>query len=115
MTGDRMKFFRLPAVLVALVLAFAATLASAADLDSLRQSGAIVERSDGYVEVRGNSPDAQGVASAVNAERRALYEQRAAQQKVPSAEVGRIYASQIIAKLPPGAWYRKADGSLAQK
>lgn len=97
-------------------LSILAGTAQAADLDSLRKSGAIAERYDGFVEVHGAADgEAQRVVAEVNAERRSVYEKRAAEQKVPATEVAKIYASQILAKLPSGVWYRKPDGSVAQK
>ena len=50
-----------------------------------------------------------------NAERRALYAERAAAQKVPVDAIGRIYAAEILRKLPPGSWVLGEDGRWRQK
>ncbi len=90
--------------------------ASAAELDELRRSGAVAERFDGYVEARGAaSAETQRVVEAVNAQRRQVYQKRAAEQNVPVAEVGKIYFTQILNNLPGGAWIKRPDGSYAQK
>jgi hypothetical protein len=87
----------------------------AASLDELRASGAIGERYDGYVVVRQSAPGAADVATKVNAERRRIYEQRAAQQKISPAEVGQVYAAQIIRNAPAGTWFLAQDGSWKRK
>lgn len=90
--------------------------AAAAELDDLRRAGTVAERFDGYVEARG-TPDAETrrVVEAVNAQRRQVYEKRAAEQKVPASEVGKVYFTQILNNLPAGAWIKRPDGSYAQK
>jgi uncharacterized protein YdbL (DUF1318 family) len=55
------------------------------------------------------------VVAGVNAERRRLYEQRAKDQNVSIDAVGTIYASQILGKLPPGAYFRTPEGSYIRK
>ena len=54
-------------------------------------------------------------AAVANAERRALYEKRAAEQGVDAAAVGKVYAKQIYAKLASGAWFKQPDGTWVQK
>ena len=63
----------------------------AASLAELRASGAIGERHDGFTMVRQNVPGAAEVVSTVNAQRRKIYESRAAQQKTSVAAVGAVH------------------------
>ena len=103
-------------VMLALIAALGTTPALAADLDSLRASGVIAERYDGFVEIRqGGSAEAREIVEEVNAKRRAIYRQRAESQDVPVDQVGRVYAKQILEKLPEGVWFRTPDGKYVQK
>lgn len=103
-------------IMLALVAALGATPALAADLDSLRASGVIAERYDGYVEIRDSaSADARRVVDEVNAKRREIYKERAAAQDVPVDQVGRVYARQILEKLPEGVWFLTPAGKYVQK
>ena len=96
-----------------LILAAAATSVEAASLESLRASGAIGERYDGYVVAREGS--AKSDANAINAKRKKLYQQKASSQGVTVDQVGRVYASQIFKKLPAGSWFQKEGGGWMQK
>jgi uncharacterized protein YdbL (DUF1318 family) len=51
----------------------------------------------------------------VNSQRRQIYEQRAAQQKAPVEQVGRVYAGEIFQKAPPGTWFQDATGKWVRK
>jgi hypothetical protein len=108
-----------PAILIvtlALIAALGAVPAMAADLDGLRASGVIAERYDGFVEIRqGGNAEARRIVDEVNAKRRDIYEKRAEAQDVPVDQVGRVYAEQILEKLPEGAWFRTPDGGYVQK
>jgi len=87
----------------------------AASLDQLRANGAIGERYDGFVVVRNNAPGASDIVAKVNAERRRIYQTRAAQQKISAAQVGAVYASQIFGNAPAGTWFQSRDGSWRRK
>lgn len=87
--------------------------AQAQSLDALRASGAVGERFDGYLVARDAS--AQGFVDQVNAQRRQIYQQRAASQDVSADQVGMVYAKEIMADVPAGTWLQKPDGSWAQK
>ena len=85
-------------------------------LDAARAAGQVGERFDGYTAVHGAAPAGiQSLVEQVNAERRALYAERAAAQKVPVDAIGRIYAAEILRKLPPGSWVLGEDGRWRQK
>ena len=99
-----------------LLLVLVAPSANAQSLDDLRASGAIGESYDGYVVVRdANAAGANKVAKEVNAKRRALYEERAAAQGVKPADVGLVYAGQIMKQAPGGTWFQDANGNWRQK
>ena len=87
----------------------------AASLEQLRASGTVGERHTGYAVVRQNVPGAAAVVAEVNAKRRRIYQERAAQQKISEAQVGAVYASQIFGNAPAGTWFQSSDGSWRQK
>ena len=95
-------------------LAFAASGARAQSLNKLRASGAIGERFDGYTVARTGGA-ASSVSKAVNAKRRKIYAQRAAQQGVKVGQVGRVYAKQIFKKAPGGTYFLQENGKWVRK
>ena len=99
--------------LLALLFASFGFAAAAQSLDALRASGAVGERYDGYAVARDGS--AAGVVAQVNAQRRQIYEQRAAQQKVPVEQVGRVYAGEIFQNAPAGTQFLDATGKWVRK
>lgn len=82
-------------------------------LKSLRASGVIGERFDGFVVARDSS--AEPAAKAINAKRTKIYEKRAAEQGVTPDAVGRVYAKQIVRDSAKGTWLLKEDGNWVQK
>lgn len=97
-------------VFLALVLNTAQV--SADSLENLRASGAIGESYDGYVVAK--EPGAQAEANEINAKRRTIYQEKAAAQGVPVEQVGKVYAAEIIKKVPPGTWIQ-LNGQWKQK
>lgn len=87
----------------------------AASFGELRANGAIGERHDGYTVLRNSAPGAAEVVAQVNAQRRKIYQTRAAQQEISAAAVGAVYASQIFANASPGTWFRSSNGAWRQK
>jgi hypothetical protein len=87
--------------------------ALAQDLDSLRASGAVGERFDGYAEARDGS--LSGYVQQVNAQRKQIYQQRAAEQGVSADQVGRVYAKEIMAKAPKGTYFLSESNQWVQK
>ena len=71
-------------------------------LDNLRASGAVGESYNGFVVAR--DPSAQAEADAINAKRKAIYQEKAAAQGVSIDQVGKVYAEEIIRKVPAGTW-----------
>jgi uncharacterized protein YdbL (DUF1318 family) len=86
-------------------------------LDAPRAAGSVGERYDGYAVVRDASQQANlgALVAQVNAERRALYAQRAAADKATIDQVGRIYAAQILRSAPAGTWFLQESGQWVRK
>ena len=96
-----------------LTLSLFGTSAWAENLDRLRASGAIGESVNGLVVAR--NPGAKAEANAINAQRRAIYQQKAAAQGVSVDQVGKVYAAEILKKVPAGTWIQKGNGQWVQK
>ena len=104
------------ALALGLVMAVSTPPVYAQSLDELRASGAVGERYDGFAVVRdAGAAGATSVVDEVNNQRRAIYEQRAAAQGVAPADVGRVYAGQIMQKAPSGTWFIDENGNWRQK
>lgn len=105
------------AVLLGMLLAAGPAPAQGEALDAHRASGVIAERFDGYVELR--DPDApaeaRGLVESVNARRRALYTRRAQESDVAVEEVGKLFATKIAEKAPPGTYFRQPGGDYVRK
>lgn len=85
-------------------------------LDAPRSAGTVGERFDGYAAVRdGASADVVRLVEQVNAERRTVYAQRAATDKVPIEAIGKIYALEIMKSAPPKTWFLSESGQWSQK
>ncbi len=85
-------------------------------LDAPRAAGLVGERFDGLAVARGNlSPDVAALVARVNAERRAIYAQRAAAQGVPALEVGKVYAAEILKSAPAGTWFLAENGQWTRR
>ena len=101
-----------------LTLAFlAGPQALAKPLDAPRAAGQIGERYDGYVVLR-DSKAPQSVKNLVkqtNAQRKALYEKRAKEDKAPVAAIGAIYAQQIRKSAPKGTYFLDSKGKWTRK
>ena len=91
--------------------------AQAKPLDAPRAAGTIGERYDGYVVLRdGNAPQSiKNLVAETNAQRKALYEKRAKEDKVPVAAIGKIYAEQIIKSAPAGTYFLDASGKWTRR
>jgi len=88
------------------------SIVSAASLEELRASGAIGESSTGYVVARDSS--AQSQATAINAQRREIYQKKATAQGVSVDQVGKVYAQELFNTLPSGTWIQ-LNGQWAKK
>lgn len=81
--------------------------------DELIAAGTAGERWDGYMEARDAS--VAGAVASINAQRKQVYAKRAAEQGVPVEEVGKVYAQEIIGRLPSGAWIKRPSGDWVRK
>lgn len=96
-----------------------ATLPARADaFDDARAAGLVGERADGYAAVVDPSAPAsvKKLVDDINRQRRAAYQQIAAEKGVPIEQIGAITAEKIIREiLQPGMYYMDATGSWQQK
>lgn len=106
--------FLLAALLVAMP---AGNVARADALDDARAQGLVGERYDGYLAIhdRAASASTRKLVEDINAKRRKLYSDVAARQGASVDAVGRIYAAQIIQKVPPGTWILQQNGHWVRK
>lgn len=86
-------------------------------LDGPRAAGTVGERYDGYAELRDQTQAATlgPLVAKVNSERRKVYADQAAQQKLTVDQIGRIYAPQILQAAPAGTWFHQESGAWVQK
>jgi uncharacterized protein YdbL (DUF1318 family) len=85
-------------------------------LDAPRASGLVGERYDGFAVARGAVPsNIAAIVNQVNAERRALYAERAKSEGIPVEAVGKIYAGEIIKSAPAGTWFLGENGQWTRK
>lgn len=98
---------------ILLALSLYGTSVWADNLEQLRASGAIGESYSGYVVAR--NPSAQAEAKAINTQRRAIYQEKAAAQGVSIDQVGKVYAVEIFKKIPAGTWFQKENGQWVRK
>lgn len=115
---------RLPIGLVSAVLLAVALVtmpvgagARADALDDARAQGLVGERFDGYLAVRDPAAPAstRQLVEAINAKRRQVYGDVAARQGANVDAVGRIYAREIVQKVPPGTWILQESGQWVRK
>ena len=113
---DRRRLLLGLAALPLLALAGRAAAQSAKLLDAPRIAGLVGERYDGYAVAHGKAPpDIAALIDKVNAERRAVYEKRAAANHVPIDVEQQIYAQQIRQFAPAGTWFLGPDGQWTRK
>ncbi len=85
-------------------------------LDAPRAAGVVAERFDGLAAIRGAAPaDVVTLVNQVNAERRAVYAERAQAEKTTSDAIGKIYALEIMKSAPPKTWFQSESGQWTQK
>jgi len=99
--------FVLAMAFVGILLAFPAV---AMTLEQGRSSGAVGEKSDGYVAVLKTAPDVQSLVDDVNARRKQEYLRISKQNGQSVEDVAKLAAQQIVDKLPSGALYQAGNG-----
>lgn len=91
------------------------------EIQSLKNDGVIGEDRDGYLDMKKPPQDpkyltyAQGIISAENSDRAALYLANAQTQSKPLELVERDYAQLWRDRAFPGEWVQKEDGTWTQK
>jgi uncharacterized protein YdbL (DUF1318 family) len=97
-------------------LSFWSPYAAAQSLDAARASGMVGERFDGYAVARKTAtPAVRKLVDSVNKQRGQIYAERAREQKISRDQVGKLYASQIVAKVPKGTWILLQSGAWKRK
>ncbi|MEO8812895.1 MAG: DUF1318 domain-containing protein [Caulobacteraceae bacterium] len=94
------------------------SLASAkAVVDAAKARGVVGEQGNGFLGFVTTSGDAELKASvaAINGGRAEAYRSVAARTEVSEVAAAQAAAQQIIARLPPGAYYRPTDGGWTRK
>ncbi len=89
--------------------------AFALDLKEARISGAIGEKTDGYVSAITNTPEVNTLAADINAKRKQRYEQIAKDNGQSVDVAAKIASQEIISKLPSGAIFMNAAGAWVKK
>ena len=80
--------------------------------DSARKSGAVGEKTDGYLGVVGNvDPNVRKVVEDINIKRRALYADKAQAAKATLEEYAVTAGCLAIARTQPGEKYQAPDGT----
>jgi uncharacterized protein YdbL (DUF1318 family) len=100
-----------------LVLFATGAVAQSRVLDGPRAAGTVGERFDGYAVVRDPSQASAltPMVNQVNAERRQVYTQRAAAERAPVDQIGRVYAAEIFKSAPPGTYFLQESGQWIRK
>lgn len=121
-----MTFNKLMAPVVAVVASLAVSgvaqadsAASKAAVDSAKAQGIVGEQSDGFlgfVNAGAATPDIRAAVSEINAGRRQLYSQAAAQNGVsPAAAGASAFRSVVQGRLKAGEYYQNAGGAWVKK
>ena len=105
-----MKFNALRMFLLCATLLVTAA-AHAVDLDSVKRSGAVGERADGYLGIVVQNPDAQvrALVNDVNAKRKSVYQGMAKRNNISLADVETLAGKKAMAKTPSGGYIFKTS------
>jgi len=94
----------------------AQTAADKAAVDAAKAQGVVGEQGDGFLGIVGSGDAAVTAAVAhINQGRAQAYAGIAAKTGVSVAQAGEATAEQLIAKLPPGAYYKPLGGGWTRK
>jgi uncharacterized protein YdbL (DUF1318 family) len=98
-------------------VAVAQTSAQTAVMRQAKADGVIGEQNDGFLGVRTTaSAEVREAVEAVNAARRAVYAQAAAQNNVSVDAAGATaFQTQYLPRIASGQWYQDASGAWIQK
>ena len=98
------------------VATYAQTSADKAAVDSGKAQGVVGEQADGYLGVvKGGDAALAASVAAINKGRAQVYAGIAAKTGVSVANAAAAAGETLIAKVPPGQYYKTAAGGWAQK
>ncbi|MDX1975705.1 MAG: YdbL family protein [Rickettsiales bacterium] len=100
---------------IAMITAAWALPALALDLQTARTSGAVGEKTDGYIAAVQSSAEVNALVSEVNGKRQAEYARISKQNGQPVNVVAKLAAEQIISGLPAGAMYQDTSGNWKKR
>lgn len=89
--------------------------AYALNLQEARASGAVGEKSDGYVAARKDEAEVQALVAEVNTKRQQEYARISKENNQSVDVVAKLAAAQIINGLAPGVYYQAPDGIWKQR
>jgi uncharacterized protein len=107
---------RLAAALAGLAIAAAApalaeSASAKAAVDQAKAAGVVGEQADGFLGlVGGGDPAVRAAVAEINAGRAQAYREAAGRSGVSPEAAGQATARQLAARLPPGQYFRTADG-----
>lgn len=114
-----MSNLRTTALVVALLGIGTPVLAQAADpvIEAGRETGTVGEQADGYLGVRGGTPDIAKRVAQINIQRRAVYTDTAASKSgVTVVDVAAAAGCQLLAnRVAPNQYYRTTSGEWRQR
>jgi uncharacterized protein YdbL (DUF1318 family) len=90
-----MKLLKKTLVTTVIFSLFTAQVAFALDLQTARSSGAVVEKSTGYIDAAKSSPEVDALVADVNAKRKAEYERIAKEKGQPVEVVAKLAAQEL--------------------
>lgn len=102
---------------IAIAPAYADVASSKAAVDAAKSQGIVGEQGDGYLGlVTGDaSPAVKAAVAEINAGRASVYSSAAAKSGTSPAAAGEAAAQVILAKMPPGQYYKPLGGSWTKK
>lgn len=83
-------------------------------IERLKNSGALGENNQGYLQVRKNEGDAQSIANAENGDRQKVYKAIAAKNRTTAELVGKRRALQIVERGQKNQWFQNDRGEWYQ-
>jgi len=96
--------------------AFADLAADKAVVDAAKAAGHVGEQADGYLGiVAGADGTVTAAVNAINAGRREVYTQTATKSGVSPDAAGQATGAQLIAKVPPGQFFKPLGGAWTKK
>jgi uncharacterized protein YdbL (DUF1318 family) len=91
--------------------------AAKAAVDAAKAQGVVGEQGDGYLGLVSGSadPSVKSAVNEINAGRAQAYKDIGAKTGVSDVAAGQATAQQLIARLPPGGFYKPLGGSWTRK